>query len=164
MVQQTRIQQVIDYLQKNKNEYGKESLIIELKKVGYTEDEIQYGVDVAYNGASMDLGTTQNNSAVENANKKSRKQKRIDIFIGIILGFVLPFVYLTIVAGMDSLNMTPGTVFGLFNVLVVVLFILACVYLVRKGREFIILGILIDMLLVPLLLFGACIVMLSGGW
>jgi hypothetical protein len=44
-------QQAIDYLQKNKSDYSKESLVQQLKNVGYADVNIEEAINVVYGGA-----------------------------------------------------------------------------------------------------------------
>lgn len=67
-------QQIIEYLQQNKDKYPKEDLIEQLKKAGYEEAEINKAVDFVY------------------YKKNTQKTKKTDVIVGVVVGAFLLIV------------------------------------------------------------------------
>ncbi len=75
-------QKIVDYLQQNKEQYSRESLIIELKKIGFPEEEIEEGEKIVY--SEKEIHENSNESATEDEFVSFEHQTKYNKIIRVI--------------------------------------------------------------------------------
>lgn len=131
-------QNITQYLESNKDKYSQESLIEQLKKAGYTENDIRDGVQSVYASKMLsgDAGAVSGGNFWDFKSKKSyinSSEKWKDF----LFGFFAPWIL-----GMLSL------VVPFFSLVVLVGEIFAIVYFFNR-RRFIAYGILANVIALP---------------
>lgn len=95
-------QQVVDYLRTNKDSYTKESLVEQLKNSGYSDSEIQEGLNMVYGNADNSIPIPQ---AVNTDNQAPQEEKRSIWKIVLIVGGIIFAVGFVIVLILGSIVM-----------------------------------------------------------
>lgn len=88
-------QQIFDYLQQNKTNYSKESLVQQLRISGYVENDIREAVHIAY-GTELEPNVATTNIHAQQTNIATRNAAPIEKFfiggIGWFVMFILSFI------------------------------------------------------------------------
>jgi hypothetical protein len=152
---------LVQYLEQNKDKYEKDALISELKKGGYSDEDIEIGLDLVYKKSTQvneQSAPIPPQPVVDDENNHSTANRR-DLFIGIFIGgialFLGNFIFLPIFMFADDWDkfMIVGVLYIIFLVTLLVLF---AWYIIKNRKWFLVLGIAIGLITVPLLVFGAC--------
>ncbi len=153
-------QDVVEYLEQNKEQYTKESLIAQLKKSGYSSEEIEASVNTVYvqeENNQVPSAPTTDDEAI------SKRQKRIDIFIGIGISIFLLSINIFLLAILTFVDYR--LIYSITNIVKGIIVVLGIWYLIKKKKGFIVIGIVIGMIMIPLLffglLFGSCIAVMG---
>lgn len=150
-------QNVITYLQENKDKYSQKVLLDQLRKSGYLEQDIQDGVSFVYNN-SNNIATTssqESKQAIDFWDFKTPKiyTKSSEKWSDFLFGFFAPWV-----AGFVS-NVIP--LIGPFIVLI--FYIIALIYLFNR-RRFIFYGLLAEIIVIPIVIFIVLAVIFRGSF
>jgi len=157
---------IVQYLEQNKDKYEKDALISELKKGGYSDEDIEIGLDLVYKKStqvSEQSAPIPPQPAVDDENNNSTANRR-DLFIGIFIGGIMlllgnfALVPIFIFVGDWEKFMFLGVIYIIF---LITLFVLFAWYIIKNRKWFLVLGIAIGFVIVPLLLFGACFAIFS---
>jgi hypothetical protein len=157
---------VVQYLEQNKDKYEKDALISELKKGGYSDEDIEIGLDLVYKKSTQvneQSAPIPPQPAVDDENNHSTANRR-ELFIGIFIGgialFFGNFISLPFFIFADDWDkfMFLGVIYIVF---LITLFVLFVWYIIKNRKWFLILGIMIGFVIVPLLLVGACFAIFS---
>lgn len=138
-------EQIIRYLNDNKDKYPKESLVNELSKVGYSERSILESVQAVYGRAEVvNGGKTSFWNFKDKKEYRKASEKAGDVF----LGFLFPWVFGWAISMAVHTLLAPFGMMFFIWLLGVILYIFALVYFYRK-RRYIFYGMLLN-IIIPL--------------
>ncbi|HOX10951.1 MAG TPA: hypothetical protein P5323_03910 [Candidatus Moranbacteria bacterium] len=147
-------QNVIAYLKENKDKYSQEALFDQLKKAGYSEQDIQDGVSFVYNDSVIVTASSkESKQPVDFWDFKTPKiyakssEKWADFLFGLFAPWVVGFVSSFI------------TLIGPFIALI--FYITALIYLFNR-RRFIFYGLLVEMIVILMIIFIVLTVSFGG--
>jgi hypothetical protein len=155
-------QNIITYLNENKEKYSKDALIVELKKVGYVEGDIAEGVAQVFGlpavaGVKEGLPAPAKTSFWNFKDKKSytkASEKWADFLFGIFAALFIGVVMR--LPGLFLRNMTP-----VFGVLGLILWVIVLVH-VFKHRRAMFYGMVVSVLVLPVVLMVLIVAMFSS--
>jgi hypothetical protein len=140
---------IIEYLKENKDKYERDDLIAELKKTGYSDEEIAEGIKTVYEkrGAVEVLTPTS-----EGQPQLSRKVKIIEFCKGFFL-----FILISIVVSLMSLVLGPFSIISGIGLLI------GGIIWIRRsfeaGRKYFAIGLIVALIL-PFLFVGGCFIVI----
>jgi hypothetical protein len=139
-------QNIITYLNENKEKYPKEVLITELQKSGYSEGDITEGVAQVFEGKTPTPASTDASTSFWNFKDKkiytSARQKWKDFLFGVFAPF-----FVGLILNIFSLFFL-GTRF-IFGIAVFVLWVVLLIHLFNRRRHMFY-GTLLSVVLLPL--------------
>lgn len=131
-------QNIISYLESNKDKYSQESLVEQLKKAGYAENDIRDGVQSVYVSRILpgDSGVVSGGNFWDFKSKKSYVNSS-EKWKDFLFGFFAPWLLGTL-----------SFVVPFFSFIVLICAILTIVYLFNR-RRFIAYGVLVNIIALP---------------
>ncbi len=152
-------QDIIKYLEQNKNQYAQEALVSQLKNVGYGDEEISSAIDYVYD-------TNKKSSNAPVAPRMSKFTNPVSIFFGFSWGVFIALiadVIISYIINSDSLIYFVDDASNMLKIswtigFSVILVIALVIYLKHWS---VLLGYLFGIVLMPLLIFGGCLVMMD---
>ena len=92
----------------------------------------------------------------------STTRKRKDFWFGFLVGLGLILIYLVLSSGLQDRG-GQSVLNNIVNLAVLAALVWVALHLIRIKRYFYLIGGLVAVVAMPLLVFGACLVMLSGS-